>query len=433
MFPKKSSYLESAEKVWKWFFSFSDGRGLMTKEGLVSTGAVPENCCNSSSSNPFHKCHNSNIPGTSYNQGLLISSAAYLYRTTGDKTYLNVGLNAIEAILANYTTSEGIMIDEPRSYQTYRAGQCWGAVSDPGGDWYSFQGIFMLHLSYFVDLLKNDKNIPSDLLLRIKNFVGKTSDAAWTRSLVRPPFNDICNSSPKTTANYPKFHWWWGSDEKKQIIPPDPRIFFHKTQLRCITPSNSQIFEGLLGSEIKCKTKCLQYKNCSKYLYQTDQLSVPGTDCWLWPYNRTDHSCPQNDSDFNVGIKRPVDATCTGHCGSDTPIKTADGGICHCDTNCSKHLDCCLDYADLCLPKDYQPSCKGMCELVQALPIKGGGYCWCMNGCNPWYTDNNSDGSCCPDYNQLCQKQTVPQCLDARSQGSAFNLFLAHSKISDIG
>ena len=400
----------------------------MSSKYLVSTGANPERCCNSSSSNPFSRCINSKISGTSYNQGLLMSSAAYLYRRTGNKTYLSVGMRALEAILTNYTTKEGVMVDEPRSYQNYEY-QCWGASSDPGGDWYSFQGIFMLHLSYFTKLLKENGSLSNQTLSIIRKFVEMTSNAAWSRSAVRPPFksDDVCNTGPTNPkVNYPKFHWWWGGETTQQIIPPDPRIFLHKIQLRCHTLGNeTQLWEGMLDNEGTCTVKCMNNENCSKYLFQTDQEAVSGLNCWLWSYNRSDHTCNGSDYDFNVGIKRPIGATCKNHCGSKEPLKLEHGGVCYCDSNCTKHLDCCLDYADVCLP-DIPPTCKGLCNVVEARPIRGGGYCWCMNGCNPWYTDNNSDGSCCPDYNTLCQKVSIPPCLDARSQGSALNLFITH-------
>ena len=437
LFPNESNYLYSAEKIWNWFFSFDNGYGLMSDKYLVSTGAVPEKCCNSSSHNPFLRCVNSKISGTSYNQGLLMSSAAYLYRRSGNKTYLSVGMRALEAILANYTTEEGVIIDEPRSYQTYQNDQCWGGTSDPGGDYYSFQGIFMLHLSYFIDLLRSSSSLSDQILAQVKIFVEKTSDAAWSRSAVWPPFNvsmDSCNVGlTHPIVNYPKFHWWWSKDEIQQIIPPDPGIFFHKTELRCITINgdNTQIWQGIAGSEDKCMQKCMRNNNCSKYLYNEDRSANPDADCWIWSYNRSNHICPQSDSDFNVGIKRPIGASCKNHCGSKEPLKLEHGGVCYCDSNCTKHLDCCLDYADVCLP-DIPPTCKGLCNVVEPRPIRGGGYCWCMSGCIGGYTDNQSSGSCCPDYNTLCEKVSIPPCLDARSQGSAVNLFLTHLKTSTI-
>ena len=435
LLPKNDTYLLKAEEVWNWFFSFDDGYGLMTDKYLVSTGAIPEKCCNPSSTDPFLKCHNSKTPGTSYNQGLLMSSSAYLYRRTGNKTYLLVGMRALEAILSNYTTDEGILIDEPRSYQTYN-GQCNGALpSDPGGDYYSFQGIFMSHLAYFTELLKENGSLPDDMFNRIKLLIEKTSDSAWTKSAVWPPFDnalDACNTGLlKPNVTYPKFHWWWGENTTEQIMPRDPSIFFHKTQLRCFG-NDTQLWKGLTNDENICKEKCLINSSCSTYLYSSYQ-EVPGTDCWLWSYNRTDHLCNGTDYDFNVGIKRPVGASCAGHCNTSTPINTSSGGVCYCDSQCPKHLDCCLDYVDLCLPQDKQfPSCKGTCNKPRALPLRGGGYCWCFSGCNPWYTDNNSAGSCCIDYVQECQQISIPPCLDARSQGSALNLFIAHLHVEQL-
>ena len=436
MFPNESRYLERSEQIWDWFFSFDDGNGLMSDKNLVSTGAIPEKCCNATTTDPHKKCHNSNLSGTSYNQGLLMSSSAYLYRRTGNKHYLNVGLQALNAILANYTTKEGILIDEPRSYQSYE-GSCW-AGADPGGDWYSFNGIFMLHLGYFTELLYKNGSLQNATLQNIKTLIERTSDAAWNRSAVWPPFNanDGCAGGvTKTTllTKYPKFHWWWGEHVTKQIIPPDPSFFFHRRKLSCIG-NNTHIWRGSVVSEAKCMDKCRDNPQCSKYLYHVGSgasVAAASGNCWLWSYNRSDHSCRQNDVTFNVGFKRPVgNATCAGQCGSKTP-QQVEHGVCYCDSDCAKHLDCCLDYANHCSSTNTH-SCKGLCGDVTPQPLYGGGYCWCFDGCNGWFTDNNSDASCCPDYPPLCMKVPMPLCLDARSQGSALNLFLAHLKLSTL-
>ena len=435
-FPKETRYLRDAQKVWDWVFSFDDGYGLMSDEYLVVTGVVPEKCCNASANktDPYKQCHKTKLSGTSYNQGMLMSSAAYLYRATNDSKYLKVGMRALAAIFENYTTPDGILKDEPRTYQTYLGGQCWGGTGDPGGDWYSFNGIFMLHLGYFTDLLSQIDLLSHENLTRIYNLVLRTSDSAWSKSAVWPPFNtsgDICNTDPNLNTTYPKFQWWWNQKVTQQRIPPDPKIFYSKSQLRCVG-DDTQLWEGMIGSEDNCTRKCMNNTACSKYLYQTDQAAVPGTDCWIWSYNRSDHICNQSDYDFNVGIKRPVgNATCAGRCGSKEPQNLIHG-VCYCDANCTKHLDCCIDYADYCVKEDYI-SCKGYCNQVQALAIPGGGYCWCYSGCYGWFTDNNSRGSCCPDYNTQCQSVQFPKmCLDARSQGSALNLFLAHMRVSQV-
>ena len=427
MFPNETRYVQSVEKIWEWFFGFDAGSGLFSDNNLLSTGAIPAKCCNSSTRDPFRKCHNSKIPGTSYNQGLLLSSSAYLYRTTGDKKYLNTGIRVLEAVLANFTTEEGILLDEPRSYQTYNYG-CYGTTSDPGGDWYSFQGIMMLHLSYFTELLAETGALSAQMLLNIVKLTNATSDSAWRKSSVWPPFtlNDACNTNGlSANSSYPKFHWWWNANVVHQTMPPDPQLFFHKTTLRCFG-NETQLWEGTVTDEDTCKAKCMNNSSCSKYLFK--QYETSGLNCWLWPYNRTNHVCNGTDLNYNVGFKRPVgNATCFGRCGSKDPQNVAHG-VCYCDANCAQHRDCCLDYAETCQPNE-PISCKGLCNTVQTRPLIGGGYCWCFDGCNPWFTDNNSDGSCCLDYPEQCLGVSMPTCLDARSQGSALNLFLAHHKI----
>ena len=434
LLPNETRFLESAERIWEWFFSYDKGRGLMTETNLLSTGVNPEKCCNSSNTDPYKRCYNVKLHGTAYNHGLFLSAAAYLYLCTGNQTYLKMGIRTIEAVIANYTTQGGVLIDEARSYQTYSY-SCY-AGSDPGGDWYSFSGIFMLHLGYFTELLVTNGTMPSDTLERINSLVQKTSDSAWSKSAVQPPFNgsNACElGSAKTIANVsmPKFHWWWNSNEVYQVIPPDPHLYFHISQLRCVSLGNdTQIWEGKVTNEDKCKEKCTKNPNCSKYLWQLYMDEVANYNCWVWSYNRTNHICNQSDYEWNVGIKRPKgQASCAGKCGSLEPQKL-EHGVCYCDSNCTGHLDCCLDYADVCQPTR-AISCKSHCEVPSPLPIPGGGYCWCMVGCNAWYTDNNSDGSCCPDYLVECgSKVTIPQCLDARSQGSALNLFLGHLNVA---
>ena len=430
MFPSQPRYLVDAQKIWDWIFSFDNGYGLMSDKYLLTTGAVPERCCNATNKDSYTRCHNSKISGASYNQGLLLSSAAYLYRRTGDKKYLNVGLKALEAVLRNYTTKDGVLIDEPRSYPTYQY-SCSGLPSDPGGDWYSFNGIFMLHLGYFVDLLTQVDSLPFYVLQDIKTMVELTSDSAWNRSALWPPFNtkyDACNvNGPSQNSTFPKFHWWWHNNASvsKQIMPPDPRYFFHKVQLHCVG-DNTQLWTGISNTEVNCTQLCQGNANCSKYMFQTVK-----TTCWLWSYNRSDHSCNKPGTNFNVGTKRPIgNATCAGKCNSKEPQKL-DHGVCYCDSNCVEHLDCCLDYADHCTPPG-PITCKGLCNLPEARAIPGGGYCWCMGGCTGGFTDNNSDGSCCPDYNEQCLHLGIPNCLDARTQTSALGLFLTHLKVSKL-
>lgn len=245
--PNETQYLEKAKKVWDWFFSFNDGRGIVTKQNILATGLVPERCCNATS-DPYTRCRDSNLNGTAYNQGIFLSAAAYLYLCTGNVSYIESAIRVLDAVMANYTTSGGVLKDEARSYQSY-VDQCHSGA-DPGGDWYSFNGIFMLHLGYFVDVLTQNKSMPPDTLKKVYDFVQKTSDSAWMKSAVWPPFNDTdgCKhgSAPNDkNATYPKFHWWWAKDDAGQMIPPDPRYYFHKFKVRCYSiGNNTQIWEG---------------------------------------------------------------------------------------------------------------------------------------------------------------------------------------------
>ena len=64
-------------------------------------------------------------------------------------------------------------------------------------------------------------------------------------------------------------------------------------------------------------------------------------------------------------------------------------------------------------------------------PLPGGGYCFCDDHCRLWFTDNNSGGSCCPDWRQVCEGvKEGTTCLDARAQGSALGLFVAAAVVT---
>lgn len=434
MFPNESHYFTDSMKIWNWIFSFDNGRGLMSDKYLVSTGVIPEKCCNSTSDS-YSRCYNTRLSGTSYNQGLLMSATAYLYLRTGNTTYLKIGNRLLDAVLENYT-KDGILIDEPRSYQSF-AGACWGG-SDPGGDWYSFNGVFMLHLGYYTDLLSLNKSLGPEILEKIKSLVDKTGDSAWNNSAVWSSSDvayDGCNigvSPALPSATYPKFHWWWAKEEIAQVIPPDPKYFFHRRKLACKAVNGSRpLWKGKTKTEDACKEKCKTSEKCLKYQFKITAAHKEKINCWLWSFNRSNHICQTNNLNMNIGIKRPVgNATCSGRCGDKEPQKV-DHGVCYCDSNCPVHMDCCLDYADHCQPA--QPiQCKGRCGTLVPSPIPRGGYCWCFDGCNGWFTDNNSDGSCCYDYPPECMAVAMPVCLDARTQGSALNLFLTQMKVASI-
>lgn len=431
--PNNTRYLADAERLWNWFFSYDNGYGLMTDQYLVSTAAIPFDCCNATSTS--NACYNSKSHDSAYSQGLLLSSSAYLYLSTGKRSYIDVGIRAFEAIAENYTTRDGVLKDEMRGFRSPATSTC-SVYADPGGDWFSFNGIFMLHLAYFTELLVKNGSMPLDTLKRINNLVQNTSDSAWSKSAVWPPFNktDVCSpgSAPvNKNESYPKFHWWWiEKTDFDFVTPTDPAKYYTKTQLRCHTlnGNDTQIWEGQVATEAACMNKCDHNINCSKYLWQTYEGEVENYNCWIWDYNRTNHICNQTDSSWNIGIKRPQgNASCAGKCGSNEPQKL-EHGVCYCDSNCSKYLDCCKDYAKECRAEQ-PPTCKGHCNQVIPQPVFEGGYCWCTAGCTTAFIGGSS---CCADYQHFCDGGTVHPCMDGRTQGSALNLFLSHSIVSKV-
>ena len=73
-----------------------------------------------------------------------------------------------------------------------------------------------------------------------------------------------------------------------------------------------------------------------------------------------------------------------------------------------------------------------------AVPIGGGGYCYCDVECNAkltfGYTDNNSYGGCCADWAHECSGVgRDADCMDARSQAQAISLFVAHHSVQRLG
>jgi len=84
----------------------------------------------------------------------------------------------------------------------------------------------------------------------------------------------------------------------------------------------------------------------------------------------------------------PIDASCTGRCGS-----TANGvDTCSCDSSCQGFNDCCPDHYTVCGDRGLG-SCDGMCD-------KQSGSCWCDDDCK-------QNGDCCADWGAYCGNPTA--------------------------
>ena len=104
-----------------------------------------------------------------------------------------------------------------------------------------------------------------------------------------------------------------------------------------------------------------------------------------------------------------------------------------CRGNCGLQEDRSGFFLDVVLPSRQQVSGGGLV----AVPIGGGGYCYCDAMCNAklyfGYTDNNSYGGCCADWAQECSGVARDvDCMDARTQAQAVNLFVAHHTVLQL-
>ena len=303
--------------------------------------------------------------------------------------------------------------------------------------------------------------------------------AAAAASVLNEPSPEVVGGGGGASDGPPKFRWWWSESSSALETPPDPRLWFVKADLRC--QYTSALYRGQTDSAATCSAHCAATLGCVKWSFNNDWAhSGDEPNCWLF--------APDNSSDrgtgpacgialgFTSGVKRPANvetgASCATRCeghdvaadptdqaplaasrqlgvktetqtasvveaslSSSTPLPSPpDVPACRCDAACARHLDCCLDFVEECAaPEEQLPSCAGRCYEGSAVPIPGGGYCWCEEGCDNTFTDNNSLGSCCADFTWRCEQGAAdPLCLDARTQTQALHLFVAHHVLQEL-
>jgi len=374
------------------------------------------------------------LPGYSYNQGLYLSAAAHLYQATKNTDYLRRTGRLVDAILQNSTDANGLLKDVPRGQPSYLEPPCVEG-QDPGGDWYSFKGAFMMHLGYFMTIAgRSALNISQ--VQRVVSFVRKNADAVWTNaSVVGSMSGDVCSTAQSAALGEVRmFHWeWdWGVHPTPAPPPADPSSFFTKAGLRATG------VDGIAGtrSASNCQKKCAADANCHSYTYADSETSGFSEDCWLCSFDRTGPgSCDfEEDLSFVTGIKRPSPSilgggTCSANdCGKPVAKDLGNNQTCFCDEECTTHFDCCLNFASVCPAAS--ASCKAeTCHTIGASAIPGGGYCFCDDACS---TDMHN---CCPDFSSVCGAGPTPTghlCMDARAHGSAVNLFLTDWVLSEL-
>eukprot|EP00299_Pterocystis_sp_00344_P016386 c8222_g1_i2.p1 GENE.c8222_g1_i2~~c8222_g1_i2.p1 ORF type:complete len:579 (+),score=91.41 c8222_g1_i2:35-1771(+) len=344
---KMNYYLTRAEWLWDWFMGFDSGRGLLDGNNLISSGAVPldstdKMCCNATSASLTEKkCINERGLGFSYNQGMFLAACSYMYQATDDIEFVKLGENVLLAVAENMTIN-GVLVEQTTPSKTW-AGTC-SYNQDPGGDWYSFKGVFMTRLG---DFLIGTKNVISDAALSAaKLLVSRTSDSAWTHASSFPPFakNDVCNSQMGVVVNAtaPKFLWEWHIDSK----PSSTLSYYRSMSTGCELDLLTSRWVSNVENETMCQMKCSQLSSCDKYYYCPSN-SCEHMNCWLAAesnFTTANTTCKQISQHLVVGTKKlktsPI--SCVGRCGEDT------GALCRCDVGCGDRDDCCLDFISVC-------------------------------------------------------------------------------------
>jgi predicted alpha-1,6-mannanase (GH76 family) len=143
--PAEQSYLMWALREWNWF----QQSGMINASHLINDG--------------LNNCQNNGGPTWTYNQGVILSGLADLYRITGEDSYLNQATAIADAVLNLLVTSEGILIE------SCEAAEPTGCDSNGA----QFKGIFMHNLHHLYQTCPKES---------YRAFITRNVDSLWTRA-----------------------------------------------------------------------------------------------------------------------------------------------------------------------------------------------------------------------------------------------------------
>lgn len=117
-----------------------------------------------------------------YNQGVILSGLGYLYKGTKNETYLNAGVDLINAVKKlDAMLGKGLAYNEILAdacdVETYKGLKKGDSKNHCSEDQSYFKGAFMKHMRIFLD------NIPKSKANEFRVFVQKNSDAAYSAAL----------------------------------------------------------------------------------------------------------------------------------------------------------------------------------------------------------------------------------------------------------
>jgi hypothetical protein len=138
--PGDELYLQRAVKVWEWLRD----SGMINSEKLVNDGLTVD-------------CQNNGQTTWTYNQGVILSGLAELYRATGEEEYLTAAREIADAVIANELLSPNGILTEPCD-----------AVEGCRSDHATFKGIFMKHLAE-LDVVLEDRPYRGYMLQNVES------------------------------------------------------------------------------------------------------------------------------------------------------------------------------------------------------------------------------------------------------------------------
>ncbi|CAM1502665.1 Fc.00g074410.m01.CDS01 [Cosmosporella sp. VM-42] len=140
----KQNYVRAAQDAWNWF----KNSGLINSDHLINDGL------------DINTCRNNGQPTYTYNQGVILSGLANLYRATGDSSYLDAAAPIANAAISRLVDGNGILVDDCDRSKT-----C-------SGDGEQFKGVFTRGLRDLYDQRHDDN---------WKNFLTHNAQSIWLK------------------------------------------------------------------------------------------------------------------------------------------------------------------------------------------------------------------------------------------------------------
>lgn len=159
----KPQFVNAAQDAWNWF----SGTGMINSDHLVNDGI------------DLSTCRNNGQPIYTYNQGVILSGLANLYRATGNSAYLDAASSIANAAITKLVDANGILVDDCDRHK------------DCSGDGLQFKGIFNRGLRDLYDQRRSDN---------WKNFLVKNAQSLWGKDTA--VVNGGCFNGPYWAGPY---------------------------------------------------------------------------------------------------------------------------------------------------------------------------------------------------------------------------------------